>query len=265
MNEEKKQSKRGITSSLKKTPTRRVSTSYKYDRPHSASSFRNEYRSASRKPPTLTIAKKKPKQVVTPAATKPPVTPQDPHKGLSEEDIDRLGTTETSRVVDLIHRRSTWSKVIDLCHETVHHPGLPGAHLSQMKVQNNVFWTYDPRGVDHSVMDDEFYCVHCHCPYHYCANRVFGEMCTTHLSYLIKQEDDERDITTGGMKDTFKVVYWEMVQAKMMMNKVPFPSKYDFSTDEPLPRCIKDGALRSFIREYNSQPPNPKYDKPSAI
>ena len=107
----------------------------------------NNQVSSSKKPST--------KQIVTPDMTvvhgRSSATREEPY------DRGREDTTETIRMMDVTRLKRTWTKVIDLTGNSGK-PELPRPRLEDMKEHNNVYWTYDPRGVATSEMDTAYYC-----------------------------------------------------------------------------------------------------------
>ena len=162
-------------------------------------------------------------------------------------DRGREDTTETSRMMDLTRLKRTWSKVIDLTGNSGK-PELPGPRLEEMKESNNVYWTYDPRGVSESEMDTAYYCSQCKCPFHYCAKITFGEIVTKQVEYLLKEE--KPIITYDWLELKFRGVYWNCVHHKMMINSIPFPDGYSFPSYGILPSCIELVFLNRLFRKY---------------
>ena len=161
----------------------------------------------------------------------------------------REDTTETSRMMDITHLKKTWSKVIDLTGNSGK-PELPGPRLQEMKEQNNVYWTYDPRGVPTREMDTAYYCSQCKCPYHYCAKITFGDVVTRQVEYLLKEKNEPSKITYDWLELKFRGIYWNCVHHKMMINSIQFPDGYSFPSYGSLPSCIKLVYLNRLFRKY---------------
>ena len=166
-----------------------------------------------------------------------------------EESYDRgrEDTTETSRMMDITRLKRTWSKVIDLTGNSGK-PELPGPRLADMKEDNNVYWTYDPRGVASDDMDTAYYCSECKCPFHYCAKITFGEIVTKQVEYLLKEQ--KPTITYDWLELKFRGVYWNCVHHKMMINNIPFPDGYSFPSFGILPSCIELVYLNRLFSKY---------------
>ena len=162
-------------------------------------------------------------------------------------DHGRDDTTETSRMMDVTRLKKTWSKVIDLTGNSGK-PELPGPRLLEMKEQNNVYWTYDPRGVPTSEMETAYYCSQCKCPFHYCAKITFGDVVTRQVEYLLKEQKPK--VTYDWLELKFRSVYWNCVHHKMMINSIPFPDGYSFPSYGVLPSCIELVYLNGLFRKY---------------
>jgi hypothetical protein len=186
-----------------------------------------------------------PKEVVTPEM----MVVHGRSSATAEEDYNygREDTTKTSRMMDVTHLKRTWTKVINLT-GTSGEPELPGPRLQDIKEANNVYWTYDPRGVPNNKIDTAYYCTDCKCPFHYCAKITFGAVVTTQVEYLIKEE--KPDLTYDWLELKFRGVYWTCVHHKMMINKIPFPDGYNFPSFGALPACIELVYLRRLFRKY---------------
>jgi len=142
------------------------------------------------------------------------------------------------------------SPVIDLTGSTGK-PELPGPVLSLLKEQNNVYWTYDPLGIPKEEdLDWAYYCRECRCPFHYCAQHMFGKVVTEQVEYLLKEKNEPDDITYDWLKVTFYKVYWDLVHHKKMMNLSPFPPGYTFPTHNCPPACIKLIYMNNLFRKY---------------
>ena len=162
-------------------------------------------------------------------------------------DLGREDTTKTSRMMDLNRLKRSWSKVIDLTGNSGK-PELPGPRLADMKEDNNVYWTYDPRGVATNNMDTAYYCSECKCPFHYCAKITFGEIVTKQVEYLLKEQ--KPTITYDWLELKFQGAYWNCVHHKMMINNIPFPDSYSFPSYGVLPSCIELVFLNRLFRKY---------------
>jgi hypothetical protein len=129
---------------------------------------------------------------------------------------------------------------------------LPGPLLADMKEQNNVFWTYDPRGCSTSNLDGAYYCPDCSCPYHYCTQITFGDVVTTQVEFLLKEKNDPTKLTYDWLKKQFRGIYWTCVHHKMMINSIAFPKGYTFPLTGVLPACIELSHLNKLYRKYGA-------------
>jgi hypothetical protein len=166
-------------------------------------------------------------------------------------DNSRQDTTETSRMMDITRLKRTWTKVVDLT-GTSGELELPGPTLADMKEQNNVFWTYDLRGVPTSDIDTAYFCPECKCPYHYCAKITYGEVVTRQVEWLLKNNPPSH-LTYDWLDLKFRGVYWNCVYHKMLFNNIPFPDGYHFPSFGLLPTCIEKKYLRKLFNKYGER------------
>ena len=130
---------------------------------------------------------------------------------------------------------------------------MPVTPLDVMKMQNSVFFCYDPSGYPEHKVLPVGYCSMCRCPDAYCADKVFGEMCIKQCEYEVYQIQgmasiDPRD--TDKLLVVFEEVYTGVVKHKMMWNNIDMNSDFHVNHLIGLPRCIKRKSYRQFVRSY---------------
>jgi hypothetical protein len=118
--------------------------------------------------------------------------------------------------------------------------------VSEIKKNNELFFTYNPLGCGVPNTSEFLYCEHCRCPLIYCNDVVFGPMCYRDVERLIcknglQNEQDEREV-----KLFFRSVYHDLVKAKMLMNNSPLHLLIEYRYIR-LPRCVKRGSLKRLL------------------
>ena len=118
--------------------------------------------------------------------------------------------------------------------------------LTQIKKENDLFFTYNPMGCDVPVNSDLTYCEHCRCPLVYCNNTVFGPMCYRDVERLVCKNGFEEFEGDREIKLFFRCTYTDLIKSKMLMNNVSLIhiSEYRYMR---LPKCVKRGSLRKLI------------------
>ena len=127
---------------------------------------------------------------------------------------------------------------------------LPGAPFNWLRKRHELFWTFDPRGHEKRKALDCRYCEHCRCPEHYCAQVMYGDVCTNHVEYLIVELGGGASLSELYIRETFKQTYTQLVQCKMMENGVSFPGGFQFKESMDLPACLVKGSLDVMVKEY---------------
>ena len=130
---------------------------------------------------------------------------------------------------------------------------MPVTPLDVMKMQNSVFFSYDPSGYPLKKILPIGYCSLCRCPDAYCVDKVFGEMCIKQCEYEVYNIQgmsyiDPRD--TDKLQIVFEDVYTGVVKHKMMWNNIDMNSNFHVNVLINLPRCIKRKSYRQFERSY---------------
>ena len=127
---------------------------------------------------------------------------------------------------------------------------LPGAPFNWLRKRHELFWTFDPRGHEKEKDLDCRYCEHCRCPEHYCAQVMYGDVCTNHVVYLIVELGGDATLSELYITETFRQTYTRLVQCKMMENGVSFPGGFDFKESMDLPVCLVEGSVNALLKEY---------------
>jgi hypothetical protein len=139
---------------------------------------------------------------------------------------------------------------IDLSHDSGEALLLPGAPFNWLRKRHELFWSYDPRGHEPKKDLDSRYCQHCRCPEHYCAQIMYGDVCTNHTRYMIVEMGGGQRLSEFFITNTFAKTYTQLVQCKMMENGVSFPGGFQFKENMDLPACLVKGSLEELIEDY---------------
>ena len=76
-------------------------------------------------------------------------------------------------------------------------------------------------------------------------------MCYAHASFILYDVDgtsahEEKD----GVESIFERVYTEAVRNKMLQNNIDLNEDFEPNMDIMVPRCVKKGYMKRFMREY---------------
>ena len=132
--------------------------------------------------------------------------------------------------------------------ESKEHSLLPGTPFETLKKENELFFTYDPRG---SKEVDDRYCPHCKCPKSYCSETVFGQVVKKQLMFFIDEIGGPKNNDVNGDSTfyNFQKIYSEEVHHKMLTNGIEVPTGYDFHTLITLPDCVFNGSMKEVIKK----------------
>jgi hypothetical protein len=130
---------------------------------------------------------------------------------------------------------------------------LPGIPSYSHVVNRHKEWnTYDPRGnsrVKYELPND--HCPSCLCPLAYCCNKVFGPKCVDHTKTIIRNRKSNQACDLEEVSKIFRLVYSEVVYAKMIMNNTLFVM--DFGSKHKnhiVPKCVSRSSLRDLLSKY---------------
>ena len=121
--------------------------------------------------------------------------------------------------------------------------------MSDIRSQNEAFFSYDPRGCPVLHKDKSLYCEDCNCPVVYCAEKVFGKMCYDKVEHLIAKLGLDVIDTQLMVIQHFKRTYTEFVHHKMMWNNVSFRNYSEYRYVK-VPDCLRHGSLRKIIDDH---------------
>ena len=121
------------------------------------------------------------------------------------------------------------------------------APLSSIRQQNQVFFSYDPRGVSVNNIPAD-YCHDCRCPAPYCADIVFGIHCNQAMERLIGRmgfnyHRREKDILWD-----YHSHYVNTLEMKLSFNNIRV-GNFSFDRDAELPMCVKKGSYNTFLND----------------
>lgn len=117
--------------------------------------------------------------------------------------------------------------------------------IQEMKNDNQLFYTYDPRGVPEEEVTDA-HCKHCRCPTMYCAEKVFGDFAYKHVEMMVSKRGFEEYEKECDICWEFMESYVTHIHSKMVWNGISL-SNVDFDKDIVLPKCMKKGSMAKII------------------
>ena len=130
-------------------------------------------------------------------------------------------------------------------------PGTP----SLIKIRNTFkeYFTYDPRGNVRSWDNITSYCSYCKCPSEYCAEKMFGKMCSEHTQQMIDNDKVNIDYDIDDVNEIFGKVYSEAIHAKLLINKIEFYF-VDLNNREQftVPKCVRKNSLRNLLTKFRA-------------
>ena len=183
--------------------------------------------------PTHISLKKKPR--ISPDMKQPP-----PKKDIKVEPSTKPDNGSFDNAIDL-----TDNEIIVL--------PLPVTPLNILKMQNPVFFTYNPYGYPKRCTLPVGCCYSCRCPEAYCAERVFGEMCLKQAEYEVYTVQGMSKIhprNVDELRILFETIYTAAVKHKMMWNNIALPAAFRGKHIVGVPRCVKNNSLRRFVLNY---------------
>ena len=116
--------------------------------------------------------------------------------------------------------------------------GLKGTPYCQIRNENSLFYSYNPRGVEGKKKLPNDYCQFCQCPRQYCANTVFGKVCADDVEFLLYRNchNGPIDSTHGaGLKEHFQSAYMrlgEVEKEEERQTELLFNGELDASSEE---------------------------------
>ena len=147
----------------------------------------------------------------------------------------------------------SFDNAIDLAGTELHILPLPVTPLDVLKMQNPVFFTYNPYGYPKNHTLPVGCCYSCRCPEVYCAERIFGEMCLKQAEYEVYHVQGMAKIDPGDVDElriVFETIYTAAVKHKMMWNNIDIPAAFRDNHIVTVPGCIKKKSLRRFVLNY---------------
>lgn len=130
---------------------------------------------------------------------------------------------------------------------------LPVPPLAVLKIQNPVFFSYNPYGYPRNTTLPVGCCLSCRCPEAYCAERVFGEMVLKQAEYEVYVIQGMAKINphdVDELRTLFETIYTDAVKHKMMWNNINLPVEFRTNHIISVPNCIKNKSLRRFVLNY---------------
>ena len=120
---------------------------------------------------------------------------------------------------------------------------LPGTPYHSIKNSHSLFFMYDPRGFSKRTLP-EGYCRACRCPKNYCAEIVYGRVCSKRVEFLIG-EKGTINVNEDVIIDLFEKVYSINISAHLMRNGIKFSEELQMD----IPRCMKRQSLKRLIKK----------------
>ena len=124
------------------------------------------------------------------------------------------------------------------------------ASIETIRKENNLYFTYDPRGVENDDDLPKDYCIECRCPTPYCAEKMFGKHLYKYMEILIgrmgfdyykKEKDIHWDILSH---------YINMLEMKLCFNNIAL-GDWKLDNHTLLPMCIKQGSYRKLLDDVS--------------
>ena len=142
-------------------------------------------------------------------------------------------------------------------------PGTP----SYRKIRNmqQLFFEYNPNGFrlelyDHYDSMPTDYCAKCRCPFEYCAETVFGLMCTNYTKHELQlRVNRNNELSVEEVRTMFQNNYIELVYSKMIQNEVIWTLNGNEKKKIVLPKCIVTNSLRNLLAKYKEAKEDDKY------
>ena len=142
-------------------------------------------------------------------------------------------------------------------------PGTPS--YRKIKNMNQLFFQYNPNGFrlelyDHYDSMPTDYCKKCRCPHEYCAETVFGLMCTTYTKHELQLKVNRKiELSMENVRAMFRKNYSELVYSKMVQNEVIWTLNGKEKSEIELPKCIVTNSLRKLLAKYIESKEEDKY------
>jgi hypothetical protein len=118
--------------------------------------------------------------------------------------------------------------------------------IETIRKENELYFSYDPRGVDNDHELPTGYCQKCRCPDVYCAEKMFGK----YLYLLMEKQisrlgfeyyEKEKDILWD-----FSTHYVNLLEMKVCFNNISL-GEYRLESHTIMPMCINQGSYKKLL------------------
>jgi hypothetical protein len=120
--------------------------------------------------------------------------------------------------------------------------------IESIRLNNNIYFTYDPRGLANNTTLPVGYCRHCRCPEPYCADKMFGKYCYQHMERLVSRMGFDYYRLERDIKWDFISQYMNLLEMKLTFNNIVIRN-WKLDKDMEFPLCVSQGHYKTFLED----------------